>query len=277
MSLLDRIQLFWAKNRQVTTRLVMVNVAFSVSVWLVGWILGNADFASVPEDVESFIKVPYTVITYMFAHSGFMHLLFNMLILYFVGQVFEDLLGSKKTLQVYLLSGIVGALMFILIVSKNSLLIGASGAIMGLLYGLTLFRPNYQFYLYGIIKLKLWWITIAFAAYDLLLIMASNAQAGGRICHVAGGLTGVVMVAYWTGKLQLNLFKSSKKSVIQPYKITINREPKRATKVSRYQKSNPVPTQEDIDLILDKINESGYDSLSKEEKDTLFRAKDIQV
>lgn len=277
MNLLDRIQLFWAKNRQVTTRLVMVNVAFSVSVWLVGWILGNTDFASVPEDVESFIKVPYTVVTYMFAHSGFMHLLFNMLILYFVGQVFEDLLGSKKTLQVYLLSGIIGALMFILIVSKNSLLIGASGAIMGLLYGLTLFRPNYQFYLYGIIKLKLWWITIAFAAYDLLLIMASNAQAGGRICHVAGGLTGVVMVAYWTGKLQFKLFKPNKKSVIKPYKITINREPKRATKVNSFQKSNPVPTQEDIDLILDKINESGYDSLTKEEKDTLFRAKDIQV
>lgn len=278
MDIIDKIRLFWAKNNKVFMRLLIVNVAFSVSVWVVAMFAGHSNFVRVPEGFNELIKVPFTLITYMFAHDGFMHLLGNMLLLYFVGSVFEDLLGSKKTLQVYIFSGLIGALVYVLLVNKESNLIGASGAIMGLLYGLTLLKPNYQFYLYGLVKLKLWWITVAIAAYDLLMILASNAQAGGQVCHVAGGLSGVLLVAIWTGKLNINLRpKKTSKDIIEPYKITVNRNPSRPSKVKGAANSSKVPSQEDIDNILDKINESGYDSLSKSEKDLLFRAKDIEV
>jgi membrane associated rhomboid family serine protease len=278
MDFVERIRFFWAKNRNAYMRLLIINVAFTISVWVTGLIIGHSNFVRVPESFNELVKIPYTLITYMFAHDGFMHLLGNMFLLYFVGSVFEDLLGTKKTIQAYLLSGLVGALAYVLLVNQESNLIGASGAIMGLLYGLTIIKPNYQFFLYGLIKLKLWWITVAVASYDLLMILASNAQAGGKVCHVAGGLTGVLLVAIWTDRIKWRLNSSnSRNEVIKPYKITVNRNPSRPTRASESSTNNNIPSQEDIDSILDKINESGYDSLTKKEKDMLFRAKDIEV
>ena len=275
MNVIDKMKMFWASNRQAYIRLIIINVAFSIAVWLTAIVVGTSQFAQVPDSFGELIAQPYTLITYMFAHAGLWHLVGNMFILYFVGSIFEDLLGRQKTIYAYLVAGIVGALVYVAVVFNNSSLVGASGAVMGLLYGLTVLRPNYEFFLYGLIKLKLWWITVAFAVYDLLMVLVSSGQAGGQVCHLAGGLTGVVLVSVWTGKINTQLFPNNKPNdIIEPYKITVNRSPKRASKA----KADPaVPTQEDIDRILDKINESGYEKLTKEEKETLFRAKDLEV
>jgi len=305
---------FWAKNSSATMRLIIINAAFSLSVWIVSaigsdfvWLLFlgivctsfaflvivdlvkhlgvftvslSSDklgtFVQVPDSFRELAQSPYTLITYMFSHAGLWHLLMNMLILYFVGRVLEDLLGSKRVYQIYFAAGIIGALAFIGLVSSNAFLIGASGAVMGILYGLTVLRPNYEFFLYGFLRIKVWWITVAYAFMDLLGIL-TDSNAGGRICHIAGGLAGALLVMFWTGKLTNMLPRKSTKS-IKAYKVSINRSPNRPSQ-TREHKPTPdgVPSQQEIDAILDKINDSGYDNLTSKEKETLFRARDIEV
>jgi membrane associated rhomboid family serine protease len=278
-NLINKSKQFWAQNTSAFMRLLVVNVAFTISVWLVGWLVKDKEgiFVQVPDSFSELLIKPYVIITYMFAHASFWHLIGNMFILYFIGIVFEDLLGTRKTYITYFASGIMGALLYVVLVNINSVLIGASGAIMGILYGLTMLRPNYEFYLYCFLKLRLWWITVAYAAFDLINILAFGAKAGGQICHIGGGITGGLLVLFWMGKLNFYIVEPKvKKTPFQT--ITINKEPKRAA-VKPYKKGAPsgIPSQEEIDEILDKINLGGYSSLTKNEKDTLFRAKDIEV
>lgn len=272
------IRSFWAKNSSATMRLIIINAAFSLSVWIVSAIGSDklGTFVQVPDSFRELAQSPYTLITYMFSHDDLWHLLMNMLILYFVGRVLEDLLGSKRVYQIYFAAGIIGALAFIGLVSSNAFLIGASGAVMGILYGLTVLRPNYEFFLYGFLRIKVWWITVAYAFMDLLGIL-TDSNAGGRICHIAGGLAGALLVMFWTGKLTNMLPRKSTKS-IKAYKVSINRSPNRPSQ-TREHKPTPdgVPSQQEIDAILDKINDSGYDNLTSKEKETLFRARDIEV
>lgn len=276
----DKIRLFWLRNSSAFMRLLMINIVFSLAVWIVVKMTSPSffTFITVPDSFAALVTKPYTLITYMFAHSGFRHLLMNMIVLYFVGSVFEDFLGRNRTFQVYLASGLIGALAYILILSGAKGMVGASGAVMGLLYGLTVLRPNYEFFLYGLIKLKLWWITVAYAAFDLFAILGSAKNLGGHICHVAGGLTGAVLVMYWTGKFSDYFNRKKDERTFSPFKVTVNPNPiKRTTPAAKPNRSHTVPSQEEIDFILDKINESGYDNLSQAEKETLFRAKDIKV
>lgn len=272
-------KLFWAQNRSAFMRLLIVNVAFTIAVWLVGGIAKDKAgiFVQVPDSFNELLQKPYALITYMFAHASLWHLIGNMLILYFVGQVFEDLLGTKKTYITYFTAGIAGALLYILLVDVNSVLIGASGAIMGILYGLTMLRPNYEFFLYGFLRLRLWWITVAYALFDLIAIVGIGGHAGGQICHIGGGLTGGLLVLFWMGKFNFIFFQPEKQKT--PFnRVTINRHPKKPTpKPNGKGVSSGVPTQQEIDNILDKINVGGYDNLTQQEKDTLFRAKDIEV
>lgn len=277
-NLLYQIRSFWAKNSSAVTRLIIINVAFSISVWIVSAVGADqgASFVQVPDSFKELALAPYTLVTYMFSHAGLWHLLMNMLILYFVGRVLEDLLGSKRIYQIYFASGIVGALAFVGLINSNAILIGASGAVMGVLYGLTVLSPNVEFFLYGFLRIKVWWITVAYAFMDLLGILTQS-NAGGRICHIAGGLTGALLVMIWTGKLA-DLFPKQSGKSIKPYKVSINRPPNRPAQTRSSQpKSDGVPTQQEIDAILDKINDSGYDNLTKKEKETLFRARDIEV
>jgi len=284
---LHKIRSFWARNSSATMRLIIINVAFTLSVWVVSAfsIDKSGSFVQVPSSFIELAKKPYTIITYMFSHdsltgggSGIFHLLFNMIMLYFIGRVFEDLLGKMRTYQTYFVGGFFGALGFILL-DSNSILVGASGAVMGLMYGLTVLRPNYEFFLYGFLRLKLWWVTVAYAFFDLLGILAGS-NDGGRICHVAGGLAGALLVMIWTGRISNFIPQRPSKSArsMKPNKVTVARSPNRPaqTKTNR-PAADGVPTQQEIDAILDKINESGYDNLTKKEKETLFRARDIEV
>lgn len=277
--LFNKIKLLWLRNSSAFMRLLTFNILFSISVWILSSLTSSSlyTFIAVPGSFVELINKPYTLLTYMFAHSTFGHLLMNMIILYFVASVFEDFMGRKRTYQVYLASGLVGAFIYVLFLPGNSAMVGASGAVMGILYGLTALRPNYQFYLYGIFKLRLWWVTVAYAAFDLLAILSSAQNLGGHICHIAGGLTGAILVIYWSGMLN-----KLKRPHILPRKnkqknYVINADILDTRKGFNPPVRNIIPSQEEIDQILDKINESGYDNLSESEKEILFRAKDLEV
>jgi membrane associated rhomboid family serine protease len=214
----------------------------------------------------------WTPFTYMFMHAGVFHILFNMLWLYWMGQIFEEYLGKKRTLGLYIMGGLAGALLYIVSYNVfpfftqvhaafNSSMVGASAGVMAIIVATATLLPDYTLSLMIIGPVKLKWLALFFVLIDFLGIVGPN--AGGEISHLGGAWMGFVYVKQlqrghdWIGGIT-NLFKSKSKLKI------VSKNPSK--------NSSGIPRQEEIDFILDKISKSGYDSLSKQEKEILFRA-----
>jgi len=232
----------------------------------------TTDYLWLPSYLPKLLTRFWTPVTYMFMHSGIFHILFNMLWLYWIGQIFEEFLGEKRTVGLYLLGGLAGALLFV--ASYNifpaftqsglvliSAAVGSSAAVMAIIAGAATIAPNYTIMLFGVIPIKLKWIALFYVATGFLGI--SGANAGGEISHIGGALFGFIYVKQlqrgrdMVGAIS-SLFKSRSK-----LKVVSNNKDK---------SSADTPRQDEIDRILDKISKNGYDSLSKQEKEILFRA-----
>jgi membrane associated rhomboid family serine protease len=214
----------------------------------------------------------WTPLTYMFMHATVWHILFNMLWLYWFGQIFEDFLGRKRTLGLYLLGGFAGAFLYVLCYNTlpffthnnaayNSTLVGASASVMCIMAATATQLPDYTLNLILIGPIRIKWIVLFLIVLDFLGTVGPN--AGGEIAHLGGAFMGFIYIKQLQKGNDLvamiaNIFKRQPKLKI----VTGN-----ASKNPFY-----VPRQEEIDLILDKISKSGYDSLSKQEKEILFRA-----
>jgi len=226
---------------------------------------------------DIFIK-PWTILTYQFSHFGVFHFAFNMLVLYFAGNIFSDFFKKKDAFKVYVWGGIVAALLFVLasnyipVFKGNSYtLIGASGSVMAILFAATVYAPNIKVYLFGVFQVKLKWIALAYILMDLISISESN--AGGHIAHIGGAIFGCCFALFRQGKLQVQIPMSKSESKYNSRKLKVehtrgNSGPIKSSQASK--KRNP--SQEEVDAILDKISKSGYDRLSSEEKDILFKA-----
>ncbi len=225
---------------------------------------------------------PWTIITYMFLHEGFFHILFNLIMLYFGGILFTEYLGEKRLLWTYLAGGITGGLFYIVSfnifpafaqVKDISMALGASASVLAIIVAIATYVPDLtiQLLLFGRVKLK--YVAIVFVAIDLLSIQSGN--PGGHIAHLGGAFWGFIYA--YTLKNGTDLFrflhlssykstfktrKKSKSEYHQEFKRPLSDEEYNAQKVKRQQK---------IDSILDKISKSGYSSLSKEEKEFLFK------
>ncbi|MDB4901348.1 MAG: rhomboid family intrarane serine protease [Mucilaginibacter sp.] len=214
----------------------------------------------------------WTPFTYMFMHAGVFHILFNMLWLYWMGQIFEEYLGKKRTLGLYIMGGLAGALLYIISfnvfpffteshASFNSTMVGASAGVMAIIVATATLLPDYTLSLILIGPVKLKWLVLFFVIIDFLGIVGPN--AGGEIAHLGGAWMGFVYIKQvqrgndWIGAIT-NLFRSKSKLKV------VSKNP--------LKNSSGIPRQEEIDFILDKISKSGYDSLSKQEKEILFRA-----
>lgn len=236
---------------------------------------------SVPSAMEKLVFQPWSIITYMFFHLDFMHILGNMLVLFWIGNLFTEYLGGKKLVSTYILGGITGAIFYIIsynvfpaftdVVTYSSL-IGASAGVLAVLTAIATLLPEYQVHLifFGPVKLKY----IALFSIIIYAISIPQGNAGGQIAHLGGAFFGFVYIrqlqkgrdlALWfnnfTDWIMLSGKKKSKMKVA--HKRFINDEDFKSQSKSR---------QEQIDHILDKISQSGYDSLSKEEKEILFNA-----
>ncbi|PWA07216.1 rhomboid family protein [Flavobacterium psychrotolerans] len=267
-------------------KLIYWNIgAFLVSiVFFYRFSLGIFDFpdwVSLSSNASNLLTKPWTLVTYSFFHAGFFHLFFNMVVLNFSGRIFLTFFTQKQFLGLYLLSAIFAGLVFVGIYAilgmPNTGIVGASGAIMAILVAAATYSPFMNLRLLLIGNVKLWQFAFVIVILDIIQISVEN--TGGHIAHLAGALFGFVYI-----KLLLNGIDLSKGISFILDKVSNLTNPKKATpfkKVHRnYNQNQQNPnskivikdkTQQQIDEILDKISQSGYDSLSKEEKEFLFK------
>jgi len=235
---------------------------------------------AVPADLSILIRKPWTLITYMFLHKSFLHILFNLLWLYWFGRIFLEYLGEKKLVGVYLLGGLAGALLYIL--SYNllpvfrqqlplSYALGASAAIMAIVVAISAYVPNHTVYLLFFGRVKI--IYIAIVGFLVTSVFDFSINTGGKIAHIGGALFGYIYILrYRKGHdltRGLNKFLDSIFSLFKPkpkIKVTHKR-----TETDHEYNRRKAEERAEIDRILDKIAKSGYDTLTKDEKDLLFR------
>ena len=284
-SIIDDLKMQY-KFDGIAQRLIYWNVAcFLVSLlFFYQFKVGAFDFPSwiaLSSEPSVFITNPWTLLTYSFFHDGFGHIFFNMIILNFSSTLFLTFFNQKQLLGLYILSAIFAGIAFVLgyyLLNLNASIVGASGAIMAILVAATIYSPLMNVRLLLIGNVKLWHITLVILVIDLMQIRLDN--SGGHIAHLAGAFFGFIYIKLLQNGTDLstivtkaidffvNLFQKSPstpfKKVHKNYKKPIV---KPISKIVTKDK-----TQQQIDEILDKISRSGYDCLTKEEKEFLFKA-----
>lgn len=292
MDIINEIKESFKKGTYLT-QLIYVNLVVFVIVNLLAvftYLSGSSindslliEWLSVPADTSELIWQPWTLISYMFLQEQFLHLLFNMLWLFWFGKIFLQYLDQKHLLSVYLLGGIFGALVYILaynlfpgLDAEGSYALGASASVMAVVFATASYVPNYELTLMFIGKVKLKYIALVTIVLDLINIQPNN-NAGGHIAHIGGALFGLYFISeYKKGKLItkgfskildgfFNFFKKKPKMKVS-YKKTGNKD--------HDYNSKKVSEQEQMNVILEKISKSGYTSLSKTEKELLFKMSD---
>lgn len=248
-----------------------------------------------PVALGELIRKPWTLISHMFLHTGFWHLLFNLLWLYWFGRIFKEFMGEKKMLPVYLLGGLFGAFVMILSYNifpglapqaQNVQALGASAAVLAIVMAVTTLVPNYSIYLILLGPVRIKYIALFVILINFISIGGGN--TGGNIAHLGGVLFGFI----YTRQLQsgndifapfVNLldrmgrffsFRKKMPRVVYKNKNVQNKKKETAdvkSGRSKEEQRRRASKQERIDEILDKISTSGYDSLSKEEKEFLFK------
>ena len=220
---------------------------------------------------------PWTLLTYAFLHYGFLHLFFNMMVLNFTSRLFLTFFTQKQYLGLYLLSAIFAGLCFVssfYLLHQTSNMVGASAAIMALLVATTTYQPLMEIRLLLIGNVKLWHITAVLLLLDLLQIQMEN--TGGHIAHLSGAFFGYIYIRLLQNGTDLSgvvtffidLFTKKKATPFKRVHVNPRTSPvKRVSKIVVKDK-----TQQQLDEILDKISQSGYDSLTADEKEFLFKA-----
>lgn len=265
----------WLKKRNLAELIILLNglllavsqlliYAKSVSSYLINKWIG------LPQQFDNFASKPWTIVSYAFFHTGLQHLFWNMFCLFFVGRIFFNLFDQRHFVKVYFLGIIIGGISFLLISDflpvffDDSILLGASGAILALLGFMCVIVPNYTIYLFYAFKTKLWVITFLWFLVDMLQISQSN--SGGRIVHLSGFFTGVVIAL--SLKYRLRFHKKPFEKLTKKSKLRNNINPLKSNVTTT---NSQKIRQHKVNIILEKINSSGYTSLTDEEKKFLFQ------
>jgi membrane associated rhomboid family serine protease len=228
---------------------------------------------SLDNNLDALLMKPWSIISYGFLHADFLHLLFNMITLYFIGNLFIQYFTEKQALTFYILGTLFGGLLYVmsqnyfpLFEGKNTTLVGASAGISAIFIGIATYMPNYQIKIRFIGFVKFWHLAVIWLAFDFIGLIGTN--AGGSFSHLGGSLFGYLYVRRVSNKkLDLSsLFSSFFKRKEKPLK-TVHKSAKRKQSVQK----TSSPNQKQIDAILDKISKSGYDTLTKTEKEFLFK------
>ncbi len=286
---------FQFQTGNTITRLIIVNVAIFLAIMLfklvtkvAGGSTLNDEFFNhivsylfLSQDILWNAKHPWVLFTHMFTHVGLLHMLFNMLVLYWFGRIAGDLLGDHRMLPLYLFSGLTGALIYLLtapLFYEGSTLHGASGAIMGIVAAAGMTAPDYQMRLlfFGDVKLKY----IVFGLLVVYLVsLASLENAGGQMAHFGGAAFGFFYVHMLRQghdltkgfRRMISFLRRPSYTPVRPTKRKVPMEV-RSGNGPRKREMKPPPSgsfmgeQERIDYILEKIKKSGFNSLSEEEK-----------
>ena len=276
------------KNLNVFEKIMAVNVL----IFFIGWLIQitrkiprsyTLSWFELPKDFLDFIVKPWSIVTYGFTHYDFLHLLFNMIVLYFVSRSLVNLFPSKQSLNIYFLGIIAGGLSFLVVYnilpdsfsSTVGSLVGASAGVNALLIFLCAYMPNRETRFFAI-SIKLWYIGVAIVLFDVIGLFGAN--QGGNVAHLGGSPLGYLYATQLVkGKDIGSGFEKIMDSIVNlfnkksPLK-TVHRNKKNTIAGHNKQEFNEFNNQKKIDLILDKISKSGYESLTKEEKAFLFKA-----
>lgn len=282
MTTWEKIQFEFNKGNSAIRQIIMINLGAFIFTVFVGVIARLSGFAPeelltyfyIPSNLGKLIIRPWTLLTNIFFHAGFWHLLGNMILLYLIGRILEDFMDFKKIWKIFLYGGISGAMLFVIsynifpvfneVVGYKKLL-GASGGVTAILVATGTFLPKYQIRPFGLFNVELRWVALFFVFRDLYMFPVSD-NTGGLFAHIGGAIFGLIFILNLQGKItkpnlnQTSFFWDKKRDERMRGPIITDKKPK--------------PNQDEIDAILDKISQSGYDSLSKHEKDVLFKASE---
>jgi len=296
--ILDDFKNAWNRPNNALIQIIMINIIVFVVLIVLKVFLVISGFDNVyrlvvsklmlPADLGTFILQPWSIVTYFFTHEGFFHVIFNLLFLYWFGKIINEFLGQKKVMALYVLGGLAGGVFYMLMYNlvpffqdraAGSLMLGASAGVYAIVVGAATFMPNYTLFLMFLGPVKIKYIALFYVLLSFSQTIGNN--AGGELAHMAGAGLGflyitqmragndiggwVVDFIYWVKSFFVHQSK---------IKVTHRSAPKEKSRSSNSSHTQgEVQTEQDqIDAILDKISHSGYDSLSKEEKQKLFNA-----
>ena len=251
-------------------------ILFNITLYLLPFVLKTVLFLfnikglsivnwfTIDATLSEFILKPWSILTYGFIHGSFSHIFWNMLILYYFGNILKNIFGEKLILNLFLSGIVAGGLIYLISYNLfpvfkgvNSVMIGASAGVMSLLFFLAAYDPQYRIRII-FFDIKILYIALFLFFYDIIQIPLNN--SGGHIAHIGGALWGYYYsVKYNNGSDLVN-------SILSYFKKNTNKKPSVKSKTD-----NKSFNQDKIDEILDKISDSGYDSLTKSEKEYLFK------
>jgi membrane associated rhomboid family serine protease len=267
MSVLDNIKATFQQQSKLTILIIL-----NVSVYLTLNIATNiirvplTEYFAMPLTTDVFIYKFWTIFTYMFTHVDLMHVLFNLLLLYFSGRLFYSILGEKRLVYVYVMSGVLGGALLLLLgvifpeVFAGGYLLGASAAVLGVIMVMALYTPDYPVFVF-FFEMKYKHFALLVFITSTVIDFASN--TGGKIAHIGGALFGL----FYGYQLKKGndifdfSFLSRSKSKMKIVHKNSSSAGQRADNVD----------ESYLNKLLDKISKSGYDSLSSKEKDDLFK------
>lgn len=257
-------------------------ILFNITLYLLPFVLKTVLFLfnikglsivnwfTIDATLSEFILKPWSILTYGFIHGSFSHIFWNMLILYYFGNILKNIFGEKLILNLFLSGIVAGGLTYLISYNLfpvfkgvNSVMIGASAGVMSVLFFLAAYDPQYRIRII-FFDIKILYIALFLFFYDIIQIPLNN--SGGHIAHIGGALWGYYYsVKYNNGSDLVN-------SILSYFKKNTNNKPSVKSKTD-----NKSFNQDKIDEILDKISDSGYDSLTKSEKEYLFKVGKDEV
>jgi membrane associated rhomboid family serine protease len=274
MSILNEIKQQY-KTGDVSQKLIFINVlVFIVSALCFSFVANQFQYPSwlaLSSNYKDVLWFPWTLITYGFLHSEPIHLLFNLIFLYYISTLFYTFFTTRQFLTVYFLGSFFAGLIFVsygYLFNYYNLIVGASASIMAIFMAVATFAPNYSLRLPLIGYLKIWHIAVFYIFIDVAQLLTEN--TGGHIAHLSGSVVGFVFSMLMKKGIDISSIFSFNKKKNNTFKKVYKNKP-----VKKYQSvrvSDVNFKQRQIDEILEKISKSGYESLTKEEKEFLFAA-----
>ncbi len=281
------------KTANILIKIIAINVLVFLAVMLLSFFMQTeasslTRWFVLPDAIGEILLQPWSFITYSFLHFGFGHIFWNMVVLYMFGKIVLNLFNERRFLTIYLLGAIFGGLLYVaaynffsVFAETAAYLIGASASVRAIMIFIAAYSPNTEIRIF-IISVKLWHIGVLVLVMDLVQLASGN-NAGGMLAHLGGALFGYVYarqlikgrdIGLWFEKIMdgvAGMFKTRKQKPFKKVhrnKATQSKDKRSSSKVNESKSDH----QKKIDAILDKIGKSGYESLTKGEKDFLFKS-----
>lgn len=299
-NIVDDIKREFSKSENSLVKIILINTAVFMVLLLAKIILTLSQSSNIyswivnqlqlPASTTEFLYRPWTLVTYFFTHDDIFHILFNMLFFYWFGKLIDEYLGAKRVVALYMLGGLFGGIIYMTIYNllpyfqpylAQSRMMGASAAAFAVAVGASTLLPNYTFNLIFLGPIRIKFIALFYIILSLAQTVGPN--AGGNLAHLGGALIGYIFIKLLQNGTDLGrpiysmmngwsgLFKK------RPTMQVTYREKQVYRSTTTYSSTTTsstieIPDQTEIDSILDKISRSGYESLTKEEKQKLFKA-----